>query len=170
MVEESPSFAGVLRWLDGLKQGGVITDYAITGAVAASIWGEAVATQDLDVAVILAQGAHSPLDPLRAVLDWAAQHGYPLQGEHIVVHGVPVQLLPSWHPVVEEAIHNAVNVPYDTSEGAPMMRLINPTYLVASWRIPGANTATRAERAARLKDAGLLDETLLADLVARFSL
>ena len=80
------------------------------------------------------------------------------------------QLLPSWHPVVEEAIHNAVNVPYDTSEGAPMMRLINPTYLVASWRIPGANTATRAERAARLKDAGLLDETLLADLVTRFRL
>ncbi len=60
-----------------------------------------------------------------------------------MVHGVPVQLLPSWHPVVEEAIHNAVNVPYDTSEGAPMMRLISPTYLVASWRLPGAPTLRR---------------------------
>ena len=170
MVEESPSFAGVLRWLDGLKQGGVIADYAIIGAVAASIWGEAVATQDLDVAVLIEQGAHSPLDPLRPLLDWAEEHGYPLEGEHIVVHGVPVQLLPAWHPVMEEAIHNAVNVPYDTSDGAPMMRLISPTYLVASWRISGANTATRAERAARLRDAGLLDETLLADLVTRFGL
>ena len=170
MVEESPSFAGVLRWLDGLKRDRVITDYAITGAVAASIWGEAVATQDLDVAVIIEPGVHSPLDPLRPILNWAAEHGFALQGEHIVVQGVPVQLLPSWHPLVEEAIEHAVDVPYDTTDDAPMMRLMSPTYLVASWRIPGANTATRAERAARLRDAGLLDEALLADLVTRYRL
>lgn len=170
MVEESPSFAGVLRWLDGLKRGRVVTDYAITGAVAASIWGEAVATQDLDVAVIIEPGVHSPLDPLRPVLNWASEHGFDLQGEHIVVHGVPVQLLPSSHPLIEEAIQHAVDVPYDTAEGAPMMRLVNPTCLVASWRIPGAHTARGAERAARLQDAGLLDEALLADLVTRYRL
>lgn len=73
--------------------------------------------------------------------------------------GVPVQLLPSWHPVVEKAIHSAVNVPYDTSEGAPMMRLISPTYLVASWRIPGANTATGAERAGPSFSVGSLNST-----------
>jgi hypothetical protein len=50
------------------------------------------------------------------------------------------------------------------------MRLLTPTYLVASWRLPGAQSARRAERAERLRTAGLVDETLLAELVARYGL
>ena len=74
------SFASVLRWLDGLVTSGVVEDYAITGAVAASIWDEATATQDLDVAVIIPEGEHSPLDPRRPLLEWLDAHGYEFDG------------------------------------------------------------------------------------------
>jgi hypothetical protein len=167
------SFASVLRWLDGLVSDRVVEDYAITGAVAASIWDEATATQDLDVAIIVPAGQHSPLDPLRPVLDWLHAHDHVFDGEHVVVSGVPIQILPAWHPLITEAIRAAVDLPYgEASEGeAPTrMRLLTPTYLVASWRLPGAQSARRAERAERLRAAGLVDETLLAALVARYGL
>lgn len=166
------SFASILRWLDGVVSAGVIEDYAITGAVAASIWDEATATQDLDVAVIVAQGGHSALDPLRPVLAWLDEQGYQFEGEHVVVSGVPVQLLPAWHPLIEDAIRAAVDIPYrgDGIEPGARMRLVAPTYLVASWRLPGAQSARRAERAQRLRDAGVVDEALLAELMARYGL
>ena len=167
------SFASVLRWLDGLITAGVVEDYAITGAVAASIWDEATATQDLDVAVIVAAGAHSTLDPLRPILAWLDAQGYGFDGEHVVVSGVPIQLLPAWHPLIADAIRAAVDIPYgEPVEGEPpvKMRLLTPTYLVASWRLPGAHSALRAERAQRLRDAGVVDDALLAELVARSGL
>ncbi len=171
MLEQGEGFPGVLRWLERLKSEGVVSDYAITGAVAASIWGEATATQDLDVAVLVGPGSHSPLDPLRPILDWLRENGYELDGEHVIVNGVPVQLLPSWHPVVDEAIKSAVELPYDeASEDSPKMRLITATHLVATWRTPGAQTARRAERAAMLKEAGAVDDTLLGELVKRYGL
>ena len=167
------SFATVLRWLDGLVTAGVVEDYAITGAVAASIWDEATATQDLDVAVIVMEGVHSALDPLRPILEWLDAQGYRFDGEHVVVSGVPIQLLPAWHPLIADAIRSAVDIPYgEPVEGEPpvRMRLLTPTYLVASWRLPGAHSARRAERAQRLHDAGAVDEVLLAELVARYGL
>ena len=164
------SFASVLRWLDGLVTAGVVEDYAITGAVAASIWDEATATQDLDVAVIIRDGEHSPLDPLRPLLEWLDAHGYEFDGEHVTVGGVPIQLLPAWHPLIVEAIRDAVDVPYTEAESSVRMRLIAPTYLVASWMLPGASSARRSDRAERLRAAGVVDEALLAELVARYGL
>lgn len=166
------SFADVLRWLERLKSEAVVEDYAIIGAVAASIWDEATSTQDLDVAVLMARGAQSPLDPLRPVLTWLQREGYAFDGEHVVVAGVPVQVLPSWHPLIDEAIRSAVEVPYDTTDGGTpvSLRLVSPTYLVASWRLPGADSPIRAERAARLQSAGAVDEALLTTLVARYGL
>ncbi|AMY08717.1 hypothetical protein LuPra_01921 [Luteitalea pratensis] len=164
------SFAGVLRWLDGLTSAGVIEDYAITGAVASSIWDEATATQDLDVAVIVAESDHSPLDPLRPILAWLEAQGYQFDGEHVIVCGVPIQLLPAWHPLIAEAVRAAVDIPYGEADPPVSMRLMAPTYLVASWRLPGAASTRRLERAQRLRAAGLVDETLLAELVARYDL
>jgi hypothetical protein len=85
-------FRDVLLLLSRLKAEGVIHDYAISGAVAVSLWAEPVATQDLDVIVTVAGDAH-PLDPLRPLLDWFEQHGYASEGEHVLIAGVPVQFL-----------------------------------------------------------------------------
>lgn len=161
-------FRDVLFLLGRLKAEGVIHDYAIGGAVAVSLWDEPVATQDLDVIVTIAGDRH-PLDPLRPVLDWFNEHGHAFEGEHVLIAGVPVQFLVAWSPLVREAVDAAAETAYDPADPqSPMIRLIRPTYLVAMWQTDqGAYTPRRRERAARLREAGLVDDTLLTALVSR---
>jgi hypothetical protein len=71
---------------------------------------------------------------------------------------------------VGEAIRAAVDIPYSDGEPVVRMRLVSPTFLVAFWKLPGAQWVRRAERTERLRAAGLVDETLLAELVARYDL
>ena len=161
-------FRDVLLLLSRLKAEGVIQDYAIGGAVAVSLWAEPVATQDLDVIVTIAGDAH-PLDPLRPVWDWFNQHGQTFEGEHVLIAGVPVQFLVAWSPLVREAVATAAETVYDPADPqSPTIRLIRPTYLVAMWQTDqGADTPRRRERATRLREAGLVDDTLLMELLSR---
>jgi hypothetical protein len=161
-------FRDVLFLLSRLKAEGVIHEYAIGGAVAVSLWAEPVATQDLDVIVTLADDAH-PLDPLRPVLDWFNRHGYAFEGEHVLIAGVPVRVLVAWSPLVREAVATAVAAVYDPADSqSPSIQLIQPTYLVAMWQTDqGADTPRRRERVARLREAGLVDETLLTELLSK---
>ena len=161
-------FRDVLLLLTRLKTEGVIHDYAIGGAVAVSLWAEPVATQDLDVIVTIDGDAH-PLDPLRPLLDWFKERGQSFEGEHVLIAGVPVQFLAAWSPLVREAVAAAAETVYDPADpGSPTLRLIPPTYLVAMWQTDlGADTPRRRERAARLREAGLVDEALLTELISR---
>ena len=86
----------------------------------------------------------------------------------MVVAGVPVQLLVAWSPLVEEAVATAAETAYDPGDpGSPAVRLIRPTYLVAMWQADSAaDSPRRRERAARLREAGLVDETLLVALLS----
>ena len=47
------SFAGALRALNEIKSHGVVTDYAVAGAMALVFWSEPIPTYDLDVLVWL---------------------------------------------------------------------------------------------------------------------
>ena len=46
-------FAGAIHRLNGLRDSGVIPDYVLIGAVAATAYMEPVFTEDLDVAVLV---------------------------------------------------------------------------------------------------------------------
>ena len=161
-------FRDVLLLLSRLKADRVIHEYAIGGAVAVSLWTEPVATQDLDVIVTMVGDAH-PLDPLRPLFDWFNQHGQAIEGEHVLIAGVPVQFLVAWSPLVLEAVATAAEAVYDPEDPqSPTIRLIQPTYLIAMWQTSqGAATPRRRERAARLHEAGLVDDALLTELVSR---
>lgn len=161
-------FADVLRLLNRLKAEGVITDYAIAGAMAAAFWDEATATQDLDVAMTFPTEPSS-LDPLRPIFDRLPGTEYPRSGEHIIIAGVPVQFIPAWSPLVSEAVAQAVEVPYDTVHSPGVtLRVMTPTHLTAIWQADtGAATPRRKERMARFREAGLIDEELLKQLLSR---
>ena len=81
----------------------------------------------------------------------------------------PAQFLVAWSALVEEAVAGAGETAYDPSDpDSPTVRVIRPTYLVAMWQIDqGADTPRRRERAARLREAGLVDEALLAELLSK---
>lgn len=112
--------------LNRLIADGVIPTYAIGGAIGASFYIEAQATEDLDVFVMLppTAGLLLSLSPIYDALQ--AMGGEP-EGEHIRVGGWKVQILPAYKPLVEEALAAAIDVPF---EDVPT-RVLSAEYLCA---------------------------------------
>jgi hypothetical protein len=160
-----PSFADALRVLNDMKSSGVVEDYAVAGAMAMVFWAEPIPTYDLDVLVFL-PGDEATIVSLAPLYEWAAEHGYPAQAEHVMIEGVPVQFLPAHNSLAEEAIDRAASVDY---EGVPV-RVVRPEYLVAHYVEPGARTLKRRERAAALMESSALDRAALDELLKRFGL
>jgi hypothetical protein len=150
--------------MNDMKRDGVVSEYALGGAMAVAFWSEAIATFDLDVFVLLEQPGL--LVSLAPIYEWAKRHGYESHQEHIVIAGVPVQVVPVPNDLAAAAVVNAAELDYD---GQPV-RVIRPEYLVAMFLQDSARTQTRRERAARLLEQGALDSELLASLVERYNL
>lgn len=70
-------------------------------------YAEPTRTYDLDVFAILPDGAMDSRAPLTAVYGWARQMGFPFESEHMIVHGVPVQILPVHNALAAEAVRTA---------------------------------------------------------------
>ena len=96
-----------LQVLLQLRSEGRLERFAIGGAVAASYYIEAVATEDLDIFALLRVSA-SGLLVLTPLYDRLKELGATLQNEHVVIHGWPVQILPAYTPLVEQAVSEAV--------------------------------------------------------------
>lgn len=159
------SFENTLRAVNDLKASGIIDEYAIAGAMALMFWIEPVPTFDLDVLVMLPQSA-GPLVSMEPIYQWAADRGYATEHEHVIIEGVPVQFLPSYGPLPDEAIRTAADRQYQEVG----LRVVRPEYLVAFYLLPSARTAKRRERAAALGDSPDLDRNRLDDLMKRFNL
>lgn len=158
------NFAEALSAMNDMKREGVVTDYALGGAMALIFWSEPIATFDLDVFVLLEQtGALVSLDPIYA---WARACGYPEQDEHILIAGLPVQVIPAHNALATEAVSQAAVLDYDGQR----VRVIRPEYLIAMYLEDTARTRKRLERVATLLDEGNLDQALLDDLLERFNL
>ena len=102
---------------------GVIRDYALFGATAQMRYTEAVFTMDADVLVALPpQGS---LDILRPVYDYCASRGYRPEGEAIRVGDWPVQFIPAFDRLTEEAMRAAEHAEVN---GVPL-RVVRADYL-----------------------------------------
>lgn len=157
-------FSVALAAVRDLKTEGVVTDYAVGGAMAAAFWSEPTATFDLDVFVVSqSRGMLVDLGPIYA---WARQRGYREEAEHIVIAGIPVQLIPVHNPLASEAVEHAAELDY---EGEPV-RVITPEYLIAMYLEPSARTHKRLARVGALLDEPTVDHALLDDLLARYNL
>lgn len=127
-------------------------------------WSEPTATFDLDVFVLLR--STTALVSLEPLYTWARTHGYREEAEHIIISGIPVQLIPAHNPLAVEAVQNAADLDYD---GHPV-RVITPEYLIAMYLEPGARSRKRQARVAALLDEGNVDRTLLDALLERYNL
>lgn len=101
-----------LRAINALVANKVIPTYAIGGAIAASFYIEASATEDVDIFVVLPKspGGLLTLDPIYDALKGI---GGLVKDEHIRIGAWPVQILPAYSQLVEEALEQAVDVPFD---------------------------------------------------------
>jgi hypothetical protein len=133
--------------------------------MALTFWTEPVATYDLDVLVFL-PASPGPVVSLEPVYAWARARGFPAKDEHIMIGGVPTQIVPSPNALADEAIRDAAGLDY---EGVSV-RVVRPEYLIALFCEPHARTAKRRERTAALLEGADLDRERLDAILKRHGL
>lgn len=157
-------FRDALAAIERMKAEGVVDEYAIGGAMALAFWSEPVPTFDLDVFALIP--SISSLVSLTPIYDWARKNSFREEAGHILIAGVPVQVIPAHSQLAEEAVRKAASLDYD----GLAVRVIRPEYLIALYLEPSARTAKRLQRIATLLEEPNVDRALLVDIVARYKL
>lgn len=85
-----------LKALNRLVATGVIPSYAIGGAIGASFYIEAQATEDLDIFVVLPQSTRGLLS-LSPIYAACVAEGGVIEGEYVRFGAWPVQILPAYN-------------------------------------------------------------------------
>lgn len=144
-----------------LHRGGVIKNYAITGAVASLRYIEPFLTADVDILIAISDlEEHKSglilLGPIEAAL---AKMGYIERSDAgILVEGWPVQFIPVASALDEAALVDAVDA--DLGGNPPVVaRVLRPEFLVA-----------KAVSVGRLKDLARIEAFLDQDAVDLFAL
>jgi hypothetical protein len=159
------SFRDALLAVKALRDDGVVSDYAIGGAMALVFWTEPVATYDLDVFVLLPPAA-GPLVSLGPIYAWASRRGYAVEKEHILVSGIPVQVIPAHNALAEEAVREAVPLAFEDLD----VRVVRREHLIALYLEPSARTRKRMERVAALVEEADIDRVRLDSILSRHGL
>ena len=152
-----------LKMLNELEKEGVFSRYAIGGAMGAIFYTEPVLTFDLDVFVVLPTSTDD-LVSLASIYETLRTRGYPEEKECVLIEDVPVQFLPAYNALIEEALAQARDIDY---EGVPT-RVLRPEHLVAICLQTGR--AKDRERVAMLREQASLDCNVLADILERHQL
>jgi hypothetical protein len=109
-----------------MQEAQVIEGYAIGGAIGALFYIEPIETHDLDIFAALPE-SESGLVTLEPIYQYLDQRGYHPEGEHVVIDGVPVQVLVPSTPLQAEALESAGPRSY----GAESVRVMSAEHLVA---------------------------------------
>ena len=158
------SIQEVISELNRIQSEGLISAYAVGGAVAAVAYIETGSTEDIDVFVIFAGEQAKTLAPL--ILVWAnlQLHGAIPQGERLVIGDWPVQFLPPGTPLYDEAIAGSQFLDFGGVEG----RIMTAVHLAAIALATG-----RSKDYARVDEfirRGKIDMDELMTLIARHGL
>ena len=132
----------------------VIKDFALGGAIAAIFYTEPIDTQDVDIFVqVIDTGINLAI--LSPIYDYMRARGYNIEAEHIFIEGFPVQFLPAFNALTDEAVTEALEVELQTVK----TRIMRPEHLVAIMLDTG-----------RLKDYLRIDLFLRSEVVDRAKL
>jgi len=152
-----------LEILFELERAGVVSRHAIGGAMGATFYVEPFLTFDLDVFVLLPRSAGGLLT-LTPLYEALRARGYAEEGEHVNIEGVPVQFLPAYNALLEEALQEAREVPYEDVQA----RVLRAEHLAAICVQTGR--PKDRERARLLREQAALDADYLAAVLARHGL
>ncbi len=147
---------------NAMRDAGVITEYALFGAIAQMRYTEPVATLDADVLVAMPSSQRSEV--LKPIYDFCAARGYRPEGEAVRVGAWPVQFVPVFSPLTQEALEQADTADF---EGVPF-RVVCAHHLAVI-----ALSVGRAKDYARilgLLESGSVRREQVARLAARHGL
>ena len=152
-----------LQVLNALERDGVAIRYAIGGAMAAMFYAEPVLTFDLDILVLLPRTT-GPLLTRTPLYDDLRRRGYAEEGGCVTIEGVPVQFLPTYRALIEEALSQACDTRYEQT----------PTRVLRAEHLITIAVQTDQEkdrhRVRLLMEHTSLDRTYLAEMLARHAL
>ena len=152
-----------LKVLLQLRDEGALADFAIGGAIAASFYIPAVATEDLDIFAFLKPPA-SGLLVLTPLYERMQALGGRIENEYVVIGTWPVQILPAYTPLVEEAVTRAVDRAFEDLT----VRVVDANYLCAIALQTGRPKDYL--RIHSLIESGHVQSEVLGKLVRRFAL
>ena len=149
-----------LRVLNRMVKEGVIEQYAIGGAVAAIFYIEPLNTNDLDIFFHLRDAAPK-LAFLGPIYSYLSKLGYHPKNESIEIEGWPVQLLPAFNPLIEEALGQANEIRFQRTK----TRVLKAEHLMAIMLQTG-----RLKDYAQFVETRRFDERRLTDILSRHGL
>jgi hypothetical protein len=149
--------------LNELEKEGVFLRYAIGGAMAAIFYTEPFLTFDLDVFVVLPRTSGGLLT-LTPIYEALRARGYREEDECVLIEGVPVQFLPAYNALVQEALREAQEIMYEDMR----TRVLRSEHLVAICLQTGRNKDR--ERVRILREQAKLDQNFLAEMLRRHQL
>ena len=151
-----------LEIINRMEAEGRIGRYAIGGAMAAIFYVEPFTTYDLDIFFLTS--ASGGLVTLTPVYEYLAAEGYETEGEAVNIEGWPVQFLPTYNPLVAEAVEQAVEIKF---KGTPT-RVLSAEHLVAIMLQTGREKDYA--RAAKFLEEGVVHVERLTDIASRHGL
>ncbi len=116
-----------LAMVNRMQADGVISSYAIGGAVGATRYIEPAATLDVDIFVTLPVACGTSLVTLTPIYNYLTARGCEAKGEHIMIGDWPVQFLVPAIALEQEAVAEAIATEVD---GVPT-RVMTAEHLVA---------------------------------------
>ena len=152
----------VAQLLNRMVNEGVILDYAVFGAVAQMRYTEAVATFDADVLVAVPKP--DAIDVLGPIYGFCEALGYLPEGEAIRVGAWPVQLIPAFDSLTEDAIREAETADLEGTH----IRVVGADFLAVI-----ALSVGRAKDFARilaLREVNAVEDDQIAALAQRYGL
>jgi hypothetical protein len=152
-----------LQIINQLEAEGVISRYAIGGAVGAIFYMEPFLTYDLDVFILLPQTAGGLLT-LSPIYDALKERGFEAEGECVLIKGMPVQFLPADNPLLEEALEQAREETYADE----ITRVLRPEHLAAIMIQTGRDKDR--QRFTTFMEEAPLDAVFFQDVLARHQL
>lgn len=154
----------VIITINQMQADGVIDRYAIGGAVGATFYLEPVATLDVDIFITFQPEPGSLIVSPEPIFDYLKAKGGTMEGEYIVVAGMPIQFLPPSSLLGEEALSEAVDKDID---GTPV-RVFTAEHLAAIALQTGR--AKDKTRLVQFIEEGALDLPQFQQILARHDL
>jgi hypothetical protein len=152
-----------LQVLNTLERDGTVRRYAIGGAMAATFYAEPVLTFDLEIFVLLSR-ATGALITLAPLYDDLRRRGYTDKGECVLIEGVPVQFLPAYNALLEEAL----------AEGRETLYERTPTQMLRAEHLVAIAVQTGREkdrqRVHLLMEQALMNPEYLVGVLAHHSM
>lgn len=152
-----------LKILNELEKSGLISKYAIGGAIAVLFHAEPVLTYDMDVYCFLPKQTGRLLT-LSPICEFLKQRGYREDKEHVLIEGVLVRFIPAYNDLVMEVVSEAVETKFKRTR----TRVVRVEHLITI-RLQTDRPKDRT-RLTHLLDEAKIDARRLNGILKRHSL